>query len=235
MLPRKAFEAFRYIFALSTVVATPAQARIQIEAARITGGELWILGSTDEPDAEITLDRQFPTKTDKRGNFEMRVVYHPATCIATLRTAQDERSVVIGECGQQGPAGMAGPVGPRGEAGPAGPPGATGPAGPQGLPGLTGRDGIAGAAGPPGEVGPVGPAGPPGPQGSPGLQGPPGPRGQPGAVPPAKAAAPAKPAPTARAAPRTPPKAEAPRRDLDIPDTYTDPQAGGGPNAEDRN
>jgi hypothetical protein len=212
------------------MISSPASARIQIEAARITGGELWILGSVDEPEAEITLDHKFPTKADKRGNFELRVVYHPATCIATLRTAQDERSVVIGECGQQGPPGAAGPVGPRGEAGPMGPAGQAGPPGPQGLPGLTGRDGIAGSPGPAGETGPVGPAGPPGPQGAPGLQGPAGPRGQQGAVPPAKAAPAPKPAPASRPQP----KVEAPRRNLDLPSQETEPQAGGGPNAEDR-
>jgi len=70
-------------------LVAPALARIKVEAARITGGELWILGSTDEPEAEITLDGKFPTKADKRGNFELRVVYHPATCIATLRSAQE--------------------------------------------------------------------------------------------------------------------------------------------------
>ncbi len=161
MLLRNSHKAFLCVCTLSGVVGSPAYARIQVEAARITGGELWILGSTDEPEAEITLDRRFPTKADKRGNFEMRVVYHPPTCIATLRTAHEERSVVVGECGQQGQPGVAGPVGPRGEAGPAGPPGEMGPAGAQGLPGLTGRDGIAGPAGPAGETGPRGLRGPP--------------------------------------------------------------------------
>ncbi len=238
MLLRNSHKAFLCACALSGVVSSPAYARIQVEAARITGGELWILGSTDEPEAEITLDRRFPTKADKRGNFEMRVVYHPPTCVATLRTAQEERSVVVGECGQQGQSGVAGPAGPRGEVGPAGPPGDMGPAGVQGLPGLTGRDGVAGPAGPAGETGPRGPAGPAGPQGAPGLQGPPGPpgpKGQQGALAPAKAAPPAKPVPVTRAAPPRPqPKGDAPRRTLDPSDQEVDPQAGGGPNAEDR-
>lgn len=223
--------------AIPAFTAIPASARIQIEAARITGGELWILGSTDEPDAEITLDRQFPTKVDKRGNFELRVVYHPATCIATLRTALEERSVVVGECGQQGPQGIPGPGGAPGETGamgPAGPVGQMGPAGPQGLPGPAGRDGVAGPPGPVGETGPAGPAGPHGPQGAPGLQGPPGPagaRGQAAAAPPA-----ARPAPQAKAtAPRLQAKPEAPRRTLEPLEQPIDPEAGGGPNAEDRN
>lgn len=230
MLSQKIPRYFSYFCALSAIWSSPAMARIQIEAARITGGELWILGSTDEPDAEITLDRQFPTKVDKRGNFEMRVVYHPATCIATLRTAREERNVVIGECGQQGPAGPAGAMGPRGEAGPQGLPGSFGPPGPPGPPGASGREGMVGPPGPPGEAGPAGPPGPPGAPGPHGPAGPPGPRGATGVAP----AAP-KPPPARAAAPKPQPRLDAPRRPLDTTGQDFDPQSGGGPNVEDRN
>lgn len=163
---------------------------MRIEAAKITGGDLWIIGYADDPGVEITLDGQFPHRTDSRGYFEFRVVYHPATCIATLRTPKQSRSIVVGECGQQGPQapGLAGPAGPRGATGPrgeAGPPGergAMGPPGPPGPQGPAGPQGVAGPAGPPGERGPPGMAGAPGLMGAMGPAGPPGPpgsRGQP--------------------------------------------------------
>lgn len=109
------------MLALSAACALPARAaEMRIEAAKITGGDLWIIGYADDPGVEITLDGQFPHRTDSRGYFEFRVVYHPATCIATLRTPKQSRSIVVGECGQQGPQGPQAPglVGPRGEAGP---------------------------------------------------------------------------------------------------------------------
>lgn len=105
--------------ALSVPLVTPARAEIAISAAKITGGELWVLGSTGETDAEISLDGQFTGRTDGRGNFEFRVIYHPASCIVTLRVRQQEQRAVVGECGQQGPPGpapaastVAGPPGP---------------------------------------------------------------------------------------------------------------------------
>src|SRR4051794_18745563 len=167
---------------LGASVVTPALAAFQVEAAKITAGELWVLGSVDEPDSEITLNGQFARKTDAKGNFEFRIVYHPATCIATLRTTKQERSVVVGECGQQG-------LQAPGLVGPAGPPGPKGEKGPQGEPGVAGMTGPPGPVGPSGPIGLSGPHGLEGPQGEPGLQGepgrngvagPPGPLGPPG-------------------------------------------------------
>ena len=101
--------------AVWTAWAAPAWAEMRIEAAKITGGDLWIIGYADDPDTEITLDGQFPQRTDSNGYFEFRVVYHPATCIATLKTPKQSRSVVVGGCGQQGPQapGLVGPPGPQ--------------------------------------------------------------------------------------------------------------------------
>ena len=45
-----------------------------------------IFGQADEPSAAISLDDGFEQTTDNRGRFEFRVVYHPATCIVTLKT-----------------------------------------------------------------------------------------------------------------------------------------------------
>jgi hypothetical protein len=212
--------------AAATLGSAPSlQARMQIEGARITGGELWILGSTDEVDTEITLDGGFATKTDKRGTFEFRVVHHPATCIATLRTAKEQRGVVVGECGQRGPPGPAGPpgpFGPVGERGPAGPQGMAGPPGPQGEPGAQGPEGLPGAPGQAGEAGPMGPPGRPGPEGPRGAAGP-----QP--APAVKTAAP-KPSTAARPEPTRRP---AQPQEID-PDEGVVGESGGGVIARDR-
>ena len=226
---------------LSGACALPAQADMRIEAAKITGGDLWIIGYADDPGAEITLDGRFPQRTDSRGYFEFRVVYHPATCVATLRTPKQARSIVVGECGQQGPQapplvgppgprgeagerGEAGPSGERGAAGPPGPPGPPGIAGPQGVAGPQGIAGLQGAVGSPGERGPSGPPGERGPPGSPGPTGaagpagppgPPGPRGlqgPPGKMGPPGATPKPKPPPAvAGTAPKQRPAARAPR------------------------
>lgn len=223
-------------------LSAPAAARIQVEAARITGGELWILGSTDEPEAEMTLDGKFPTKADKRGNFEFRVIYHPATCIATLRTPQDERKVVVGECGETGPAGSPGAAGAAGERGPAGPPGEAGPPGPVGLQGMSGGQGLpgpAGKTGPVGEAGPMGPPGPAGPAGPPGRPGPEGPRGPAGPPGPAGKVVMPKPVAPKPLAPKPVPKAEPARRPTRVdPGIETEPEyqpESGGPIPQDRN
>jgi len=225
------------MLALSAACGLPARAAdMRIEAAKITGGDLWIIGYADDPGVEITLDGQFPHRTDSRGYFEFRVVYHPATCIATLRTPKQTRSIVVGECGQQAP-GLAGPrgeTGPRGEAGPPGERGAMGPPGPPGPQGPAGAEGVAGPPGPPGERGPIGMAGAPGLMGAMGPPGPPGPpggtRGQPASPsaapkpnPSAALAGPApKPRPPARAR-RAPEPESAPEGPLDL-----EPDAGGG-------
>ncbi|MBE7204588.1 MAG: collagen-like protein, partial [Parafilimonas terrae] len=148
----------------SAACPVPAQAEMRIEAAKITGGDLWIIGYADDPDTEITVDDGFPQRTDSRGYFEFRIVYHPATCIATLRTPRQSRGVVVAGCGQMGPqaAGLVGPAGPRGERGEAGPRGEPGAMGPPGPPGADGARGDPGPAGPAGGIGPVGPAGPAG-------------------------------------------------------------------------
>lgn len=180
------------IFVGSLLWIAPAKADMRIEAAKITAGDLWVLGNAGEPGAEITLDGKFSQRTDTRGYFEFHVVYHPATCIATLRTSKQARSIVVGECGQQAP-GLPGPPGPRGEAGIRGEPGPPGAMGPPGTPGAEGPVGAQGERGPQGHEGPVGSAGPAGPPGPRGPQGVPGPIGK---AAPSSAAFKAKPSPT---------------------------------------
>lgn len=223
-----------------------ATADIGVADAKVTGGELWIIGYSDEKDTDISLDGRFSRQIDHRGYFEFRVIYHPATCIATLRTARQERKIVVANCGEQGPAG------------PPGPPGAAAATGhssrveqgdrmdgtkPSELSGSgASRTAIAGPwppgpSGPPGSVGPPGPAGPPGPVGPPGPAGPRGPAGPAG--PAGKAGPPGRPAtvrPTvARTLPLRPaPKAAPNRQGASTPNLGEEPEASDGVSPEDR-
>jgi hypothetical protein len=96
------------------------RADISIRGARITEGDLWVIGEVNEPNATITLDDTFFEKTDSRGRFQFRLGYHPATCTVIVKTQAQSRVVVIGNCGQRGPAGPIGPPGPTGPPGPSG-------------------------------------------------------------------------------------------------------------------
>ncbi|SFM75207.1 Collagen triple helix repeat-containing protein [Methylobacterium pseudosasicola] len=218
------------IFAGAIFCITPAKADMRIEAAKITAGDLWVLGNAGEPDTDITLDDKFSQRTDGRGYFEFHVVYHPATCIATLRTPKHARSIVVGDCGQQGPS-LVGPPGPRGEAGTRGepgPPGAMGPPGPPGAEGAVGAHGERGPAGPAGPVGSAGPAGAPGPRGP---QGAPGPAGK--AAPPS-AALKAKPSPVLTGSVAQPRPARRQREPEPALDEAAPLDPGAGSTVEDR-
>jgi hypothetical protein len=144
------------LLGLAVLAGSPAQAEIAISVARIAEGSLWVTGQVDEPSAAVTLDGRFTAMADRRGRFEFRLAYHPATCIVTVKTGTESREVVIGNCGQ---------MGPRGEPGAAGAPGPQGPEGRRGPPGPPGPVGLAGPPGPAGEAGPPGPRGPAGPRG----------------------------------------------------------------------
>ncbi len=122
----------------------PAEAAFKLLAARIGEGDLWILGTVDEPRATVSLDGLYETRADSAGRFEFRVPYHPPHCVVMLRTSRQERLAVVANCGQ---------LGPRGE---------------PGIPGNEGQRGERGPPGPPGQPGPPGPVGPTGPEGPPG-------------------------------------------------------------------
>ena len=113
-----------------TIAAIPAAARAEfsISAARIAEGDLIVMGQVDEPNTDITLDDSFTVRTDGSGRFTFRVVYHPSSCIVVLKAAAQQRSAVVGNCGQMGPRGEPGPVGPPGDRGEPGPMGPEGPA-----------------------------------------------------------------------------------------------------------
>jgi hypothetical protein len=94
-----------------TASVQPAATGFTIMGATIAEGDLWIVGQVDEPNTAITLDGSFTENTDRRGRFEFRIAYHPATCTVVLKTERQSRAVVIANCGQRGPAGPPGPPG----------------------------------------------------------------------------------------------------------------------------
>jgi hypothetical protein len=185
---------------LMMLACVPARAELVIDQAMITGGELRVSGRVSPAQAAtIILDEKNPIVADKDGRFLFRLVYHPPSCIVTLKSGGDSRQAVVGFCGQRGPEGTApaapvqraalqtqaappaqvhapapAQIGPRGPQGTAGP---QGPEGPQGAKGEIGPAGSAGLQGARGEAGPAGAPGLPGPAGERGEAGPAGPAG----------------------------------------------------------
>lgn len=120
--------------ALGVLAAEPASAEFTIRAARIAAGDLWVIGQVDEPNTVVTLDDTYTEITDSRGRFQFRTAYHPATCTVILKTEKASRAVVVGNCGQRGPAGSEA-RGASEATPPPGPAGGTAPAGPNPAPG----------------------------------------------------------------------------------------------------
>jgi hypothetical protein len=170
--------------------AGTAEARIRLNDAQIIAGVLVVGGWTSERNQGVTLEDKFTVTSDARRRFVFRVDHFPPRCAVTLRSAGEERTAVIGNCGAMGPSGPKGDrgdkgdkgergaQGPQGIAGLQGPPGPQGPQGPQGVPGLRGpigeqgprgEQGARGEPGPRGEQGPRGERGEQGPQGLPGI------------------------------------------------------------------
>lgn len=102
---------------LAVAATRPASAAIEILAARITEGDLWVLGRSEEPNGAVSLDESFTERTDAQGRFEFRIAYHPASCVVVLKTRTESRAAVIGNCGQRGQRGETGPAGPQGPPG----------------------------------------------------------------------------------------------------------------------
>ncbi|GLS44639.1 collagen-like protein [Methylobacterium brachythecii] len=132
------------------------QQPIMVYDARIEAGDLRISGSVRKGGLIVVLDDDISVAADGRGRFTFRLPYRPRTCVATLKSEEDEREAVIANCAPEGEAG------PKGE---------LGPTGPQGMAGNQGAAGPQGAAGAPGPVGPSGEPGAKGEQGQQGQQG----------------------------------------------------------------
>lgn len=146
--------------ALTLVTLGAADAAIQISTAKIEDGQLVISGRVAKANEKVTFDGRFDTMSRSNRRFTWKEVYHPADCTVTVKSADEEREVVIANCGQAGPKGDKGDAGPQGAAGPKGD---TGPAGTAGTASAAGPKGEAGPKGDPGAKGEAGPQGEPGP------------------------------------------------------------------------
>lgn len=191
----RSVNSLRYLLLLAPILfALPTRADIRIGEAQIAGGLLVITGRTDSPNVRVVLDDAHEMIADAQGRFAFRIVYHPPTCIGTLKAGTDTRRALVANCapagkGAPGPKGDAGAPGSRGDvgspgaegrqgaAGPKGDTGSVGPLGPQGARGEPGVEGPQGATGPKGDPGLGGPPGPQGPRGEPGIAGRQGPAG----------------------------------------------------------
>jgi hypothetical protein len=157
--------------------AQPVRQPIQVDDARIVGGDLRLSGRVPRAGLTVTLDDDIAVIAGRGGRFAFSVPYMPQNCVVTLKAGDDEREAVIANCGAKGEAGAKGDAGPKGDQGikgdqgPRGEPGPVGAAGPPGEPGIPGPIGATGPAGATGQRGEAGPRGEPGPKGDPGPAG----------------------------------------------------------------
>src|SRR5688572_21411418 len=96
---------FKLILSASVLVLTTTAtcAEIVVEEATIAGGQLHVIGRVNPPaEVTVTLDNAHNIRTERNGRFTFRVVYHPATCIATLAAGKDSTRAVVKGCGQAG-------------------------------------------------------------------------------------------------------------------------------------
>jgi hypothetical protein len=63
--------------ACAVLTAGSALAEIGISGARITEGQLWVLGQADEANASISLDDAFEQTTDNRGRSSALCITRP--------------------------------------------------------------------------------------------------------------------------------------------------------------
>lgn len=78
-----------------------AVAADEIVIATITGGRLFVLGTTSESRQRVVLDGRFETTSDDARSFQFELVYHPATCIVGATIGNETREAVVGNCGQR--------------------------------------------------------------------------------------------------------------------------------------
>ncbi|TXN22747.1 hypothetical protein [Methylobacterium thuringiense] len=78
-----------------------AVAADEIVIATITGGRLFVLGTTSESRQRVVLDGRFETTSDEARSFQFELVYHPATCIVGATIGNETREAVVSNCSQR--------------------------------------------------------------------------------------------------------------------------------------
>lgn len=83
-------------------VPSPPVQPIQIWDARIEGGDLRMSGSVGKSGVTVILDDDISVLSDRRGRFEFRLPYRPATCVAMVKAGENEREAVVANCAPEG-------------------------------------------------------------------------------------------------------------------------------------
>jgi hypothetical protein len=111
--------------ALVIIWGGSAHAEIFITTARISQGELVIVGRIRRPrepkvEIKISANKTVQVESTSTGGFRWIGPEFPSTCIVKITSGPDARDVVVENCGLPGPAGPPGPPGPMGPPGPKG-------------------------------------------------------------------------------------------------------------------
>jgi hypothetical protein len=78
--------------------ASEAAAQIRVDEARIDDRMLIVRGVVSKPGQIVTLDRNFRTRSVRRGQFSFRVRHTPFVCRIELRSGGVQKTVKVGNC-----------------------------------------------------------------------------------------------------------------------------------------
>jgi hypothetical protein len=125
MLAKRIGASAAATIALMIASGGSAHAEIFITTARISQGELVIVGRVRRPrepkvEIKISPNKTVQVESTSTGGFRWIGPEFPSTCIVKIVSGPDTKDVVIQNCGLPGPAGPPGPPGPMGPPGPKG-------------------------------------------------------------------------------------------------------------------
>lgn len=78
-----------------------ARAASDISVATLAIGRLYVIGTTQEPNTPVTLEKRFHTTSDALGRYAFEEIYHPATCIVGVDIEARTYQAVVSNCAQQ--------------------------------------------------------------------------------------------------------------------------------------
>jgi hypothetical protein len=100
---------------LACIFVTAAHADITIETAKIAKGELMISGAVPPHTANVILTISPGTvvevSPDRRGRFAWKGAKFPSTCSVEVHARNEQKTVLIADCGMPGPPGSSGQSG----------------------------------------------------------------------------------------------------------------------------
>lgn len=81
-----------------------ALALSDVTIASIAIGRLYVIGSTERPYTLVTLENEFKTESNDKGQFQFETIYHPASCIIRVDIEGQSYKAVVSNCAQAGSA-----------------------------------------------------------------------------------------------------------------------------------